>query len=62
MQYGLGSLMLVTGAVPPLVALVWFQWRMLLVACVCLTAVALWVWVSYSIARFFGNLVASLMG
>jgi hypothetical protein len=54
--------MLMTGVVPPLVGLFWFQWPTLLVAFVCIAAMALWFWVSYSIARVCGEFVASLMG
>jgi hypothetical protein len=54
--------MLMTAVVPPMAGLVWFEWRTLLVVGMCLAAVTVWFWVSYSIARFFGNLVASLMG
>ena len=62
MRYRLSTLMLVMTIVPPMVGLVWFEWRTLLVVGACLAAVTMWFWVSYSIARFFGNLVASLMG
>lgn len=62
MRYSLQTLMLLTAVVPPTVAFVWFHWRLLLVALICSVLLAAWFWVSYSIARFFGNLVASLMG
>ena len=62
MRYRLRTLMLVTAVVPPTTAFIWFNWRLLLITVVCLAVVGVWFWVSYSIARFFGNLVASLMG
>ena len=54
--------MLVAGVVPPVTGFVWFHWRGLVIGGVCVLVVAVWFWVSYSIAKFFGNLVASLMG
>jgi hypothetical protein len=54
--------MLLTAVVPPMTAFVWFNWRLLLIALVCGGLLSIWLWVSYAIARFFGNLVASMMG
>ncbi|HEY2415149.1 MAG TPA: hypothetical protein VGI40_23090 [Pirellulaceae bacterium] len=62
MRYHLRTLMLVTAVVPPATAFVWFNWRLLLIALVCSGLILAWFWLSYAIARFFGNLVASLMG
>jgi len=62
MRFRLRTLMFVTAIVPPATAFIWFNWRLLLIAVICGGALAVWFWVSYSIARFFGNLVASLMG
>jgi hypothetical protein len=62
MRYRLRTLMLVTAVVPPATAFVWFHWRLLLIALVCGALLSIWLWVSYAIARFFGNLVASMMG
>lgn len=62
MQYRLHTLMLLAGIAPPITAFLWFHWRFVLFATICLLAVCLWLWFSLAIARFFGNLVASMMG
>jgi hypothetical protein len=62
MQYRLRTLMLLAGVAPPVTAFLWFHWRLVLFAIISLLAVCLWLWLSLSIARFFGNLVASMMG
>jgi hypothetical protein len=62
MRYRLRTLLLLTAVVPPMTAFVWFNWRLLLITLVCGALLAAWFWISYAIARFFGNLVASMMG
>lgn len=62
MQYRLHTLMLLAGVVPPLTAFLWFHWKSLLLAGTGLLVVYVWVWLSLTIARSFGTLVASLMG
>jgi hypothetical protein len=62
MRYRLRTLMVAAGIIPPACAFVWFHWRDLMILGVCLTLIALWFWVSLSIARFCGWLVASMMG
>jgi len=62
MQYRLHTLMLLAGIAPPITAFLWFHWRLALFAAIGLLVIYLWLWVSLSIARFFGNLVASMMG
>jgi hypothetical protein len=54
--------MIVASVVPPASAVVWFHWRDLLIIGVCIALISLWFWVSLSIARFCGWLVASTMG
>jgi len=62
LRYKLSTLMLVTAVVPPTTAFIWFNWQLLLITGGCLALFCAWFWISLSIARFFGNLVASLMG
>jgi hypothetical protein len=62
MRYRLRTLMIAAGVVPPAGALVWFHGRDLALMTVCLATVLLWFWISLSLARFCGWLVASLMG
>jgi len=62
MRYRLRTLMIVASVVPPASAVVWFHWRDLLIIGVCIALISLWFWVSLSIARFCGWLVASTMG
>ena len=62
MRFRLRTLMLVTAIVPPATAFVVLHWDFLLLVAVVLAALSLWFWVSYSLARCFGNIVASLMG
>jgi hypothetical protein len=61
MRYDLRTLVLLTGIVPPVTAILWFHWRLVLISGICLLAIYLWVWLSLAVARFFGNLVASMM-
>ena len=61
MQYRLRTLMIVSGVAPPAFAFLWFNWRSLLLVAVIVTLFGLWFWISLSIARFFGWLVASVM-
>jgi len=62
MQYRLWTLMVGAGVVPPVCGVIWFHWRDLVVIGLCVALIALWFWVSLSIARFCGWLVASMMG
>jgi hypothetical protein len=62
MQYRLRTLMIVLALGPPSIGFLWFHWRFVLVTAVCLTLFYLWVWANLRIARFFGWLVASMMG
>ena len=62
MRFTLRTLMLVTAVVPPTTAFIVLNWHLLLITCMVLAILAVWLLVSYSIASFFGNLVASMMG
>jgi hypothetical protein len=61
MRYRLRTLMIVSGVAPPAIAFLWFNWRSLLVCALIVALFALWFWVSLSLARFCGWLVASTM-
>lgn len=61
MRYRLRTLMVVAGVVPPLSAFVWFNWQLILFVVLFFAFLALWVYTSMAMARFFGWLVASVM-
>ena len=61
MRYRLRTLMIVSGIAPPTIAFLWFNWQPLLIFAVVVGLLSLWFWISLSIARFFGWLVASVM-
>lgn len=60
-HYSLGTLMIVAGVGPPVIAGFWFGWRTILVMSVGLALLALWYVISLTMARCIAWLVASVM-
>jgi hypothetical protein len=61
MQCSLRTLLILAGVGPPAIAFLWFHWWLVLMVAACIVSLCLWVLVSYSLARFFAHLVASVM-
>ena len=60
-RYSLRTLMILTGVGPPAIAGLWFGWKALLISAAGISLLALWIFVSLALARFFARLLASVM-
>jgi hypothetical protein len=60
-RYQLRTLVMLTAIGPPLLAFLWFAWRLVLFFGLFLAAVALWVAVCLAVARYCAGVICSVM-
>lgn len=62
MRYSLKTLLILMTVMPPAIAFVWFAWGLLLTLGAIALLLALWIFVSYALARLCGEFMGSTMG